>query len=174
MKRSSYLAVVALVFVSTIHAFAQFNKGDKLLNLGLGFNSYFNGGLPLHGSFEVGVTDEVSVGASLDYLTYRYRVGGVNYGFNSTYIGGRASYHFSKLLDLNTPEFDLYGGVAVGIRTFGWRGDAVNGLGDIYDNGFYYGLFAGARYYFEKKIGVFGEVGVGYSGNARAGVSFKF
>jgi hypothetical protein len=174
MKKSFYLLAAAVLLVSSVHSFAQYNKGDKLFNLGLGFNSYFNGGLPLHGSFEVGVTDEISVGASFDYLTYRYRLGGINYGYNSMYIGGRASYHFSELLDLNTPEFDLYGGVALGIRTFGWRGDAVNGLGNMYDNGIYYGLFAGGRYYFEKKIGVFGELGVGYSGNARAGVSFRF
>lgn len=174
MKKSLFLFLAAFLLVCSHAAFAQFNKGDKLLNLGIGVNSYYNGGIPLHASLEVGVTDEISIGGSFDYLGYRYRVGGVNYGFNAMYLGFRGAYHFSELLDLNTPEFDLYAGVSLGFRNFAWSDNAYNGLGGRYGNGVYAGLFVGGRYYFQNNFGAFGEVGAGGSGNARLGLSFRF
>lgn len=169
-----YVFLFFVVFATSQVAVAQFNKGDKLLNLGIGLNSYYSGGIPLHASFEVGVTNEVSVGVSVDYLSHRYRSGGVDYGFNSTYVGLRGAFHFTELLDLKTPEFDLYAGAALGFRSFGWRDDSFNGLGGRYGNGVYLGIFVGGRYYFQNNFGVFGELGAGGSGNARLGVSFRF
>lgn len=173
MKKSLFF-FLGFLFVSTYVAHAQFNKGDKLLNLGIGVNSYYNGGIPLTASLEVGITNEISVGASFDYLGHRYRVGGVDYGFNAMYIGFRGSYHFSELLDLNTPEFDLYAGLNLGFRNFAWNDNGYNGLGNAYGNGIYAGIFAGGRYYFQNNFGVFGEVGAGGSSNARLGLALRF
>ena len=175
-KRVLFCLPVLLCFFS---ASAQFDKGDKLLNLGIGVNSYYNGGLPLSASFEVGVTDEISVGAGLDYLnyTYNYNFSGTNYkyGFTAIYIGARGSYHFSKLLNLNVKELDIYGGASLGFRNFAWK-DNFNGsnLGGSYGSGVFFGIHVGARYYFVPKVGAFLEVGAGGSSNARVGVAFRF
>ena len=95
-KRVLYLAGL-LCFFSYV-ASAQFKKGDKLLNLGIGVNSYYSGGIPFSSSFEVGVTDQISAGVGLDYLTHNYKIGPTNYGFSALYIGARGSYHFNELL----------------------------------------------------------------------------
>ncbi len=174
MKRYTFLILASILTLLTHVCMAQFNKGDKLINVGIGVNSYYNGGIPFTSSFEVGVTKEISVGASFDYLGYRYRVGGLNYGFSAIYLGLRGSFHFSELLDLDTPELDLYAGAGLGFRSFRWRDGSFNGLDGVYGNGVYLGIFAGARYYLNKGIGLFGEVGAGGSGNARLGVAFRF
>lgn len=174
MKKTMYVLATAFAILWASDAAAQFNKKDVLLNLGAGLNSYYAAGFPLHGSIEVGVTDEVGVGASFDFVGSRYRSGGTYYPFVAMYIGGRGTFHMSELLQLNTPELDLYAGVAVGLRTFAWTDNSVGGLGSIYGNGIYYGIFAGGRYYFDKSFGVFGELGAGYSGNARFGITIRF
>jgi hypothetical protein len=161
----------ALSFFTT-DASAQYKNGDKLLNLGFGINSYYSGGIPLSASFEVGVTDDISVGGGLDYLSYNYS----GYGrFTAVYIGGRGSYHFSRLLNLRNEAVDIYGGLSLGYRSFSWNDNyAGPGLGNTYSSGLFLGIHAGARYYFTKKVGGFLELGALGSTNARLGVAFKF
>src|SRR5882757_8920771 len=79
-------------------AYAQYQKGDKLLNLGIGLNSYYSAGTPLSASFEVGVTDVISVGGLLDYVGNSYGYPGGSTSFSALYIGVRGSYHFNELL----------------------------------------------------------------------------
>ena len=53
----------------TVLAQAQnggFKNGDKLLNLGIGVNSYYDKGSPFGASFEAGITDAISVGGNVD------------------------------------------------------------------------------------------------------------
>ncbi|MBS1508780.1 MAG: hypothetical protein JSS79_19240 [Bacteroidetes bacterium] len=161
----------AISFLST-DAVAQFKNGDKLLNLGFGVNSYYTGGIPLSASFEVGVTDDISVGGGLDYLSYNYS----GYGrFTAIYIGGRGSYHFSRVLNLRNEAVDIYGGLSLGYRSFSWNDRYIGpGLGNVYGSGLFLGIHAGARYYFTKKVGGFLELGALGSTNARLGVAFKF
>lgn len=169
------ICLVGLICLFSYTAQAQYAKGDKLLNLGIGVNSYYNGGIPLSASFEVGVTDAISVGAGFDYLNYNYRIGGAKYGFSILYIGARGSYHFNELLNLSIEELDLYGGASVGFRSFNWKDNSPNsGLGGSYDNGVFLGIHVGARYYFKPSIGAFLEVGAGGSSNAKLGVAFRF
>ncbi len=174
MKTILLFFVSAFFYLVAHQAVAQFNKGDKLLNLGIGVNSYYNGGIPLSASLEVGISDVISLGGGLDFLTYNYNVSGVNYGFTAIYIGGRGSYHFNQLLELNVKELDVYGGASLGFRNFSWRDkNNVTGLSNNYGSGLFLGIHVGARYYFAPKVGVFLEVGAGGSGNARVGVAFK-
>ncbi len=153
---------------------AQYKNGDKLLNLGFGLNSYYSGGIPLSASFEVGVTDDISVGGGLDYLSYRYGVAGTDYSFNALYIGGRGSYHFNRLLNLKNESIDIYAGLSLGYRSFSWSGYNGPGLGNAYGSGLFLGVHAGVRYYFTKSVGGFLELGALGSSNARLGVAFKF
>lgn len=166
-------SLLLLVFNSN-SAHAQFNKNDKLLNVGIGVNSYYNGGIPLSSSFEVGITDDISVGAGLDYLSYRYNTLGTKYGFSALYLGARGSYHFSKLLNVRDEALDIYGGASLGYRRFTWRdNNTFTGLGNSYGSGLFLGIHVGARYYFAPKVGGFFEVGAGGSSNARLGLAFR-
>jgi hypothetical protein len=148
-------------------------KGDKLLNVGVGINSYYSGGIPLGASFEVGITDDISVGGNVDYLSYKYKTLG-NFKFTALYFGARGSYHFNTLLNIDNEKVDLYGGVTLGYRVFSWKDDySGEGLKSSYGSGLYLGILAGGKYYFASNIGAFAELGAIGSTNARIGVAFK-
>lgn len=167
-----FLLIGAAFIFNTPAAYSQFENGDKLLNLGIGLNSYYSGGIPLGASFEVGITDEISVGGSASFLSHTYFG---NDKFTAIYIGGRGSYHVNKLLQLNNDKLDLYAGAALGYRSFSWSNDYYGGsLGGSYGSGIYFGGFIGGRYYFANNIGAFLELGAGGSSNANLGVTFKF
>ena len=170
-----FLLVGCLVLLSG-SAFAQYEKGDKLLNVGIGVNSYYNGGIPFGASFEVGVTDEISVGGSVDYLSHNYgNVFGNDWRFTAIYIGARGSYHFNELLNLSNENIDIYGGLTLGYRSFSWSDSGFGtGLSSSYGNGVFLGIYAAGRYYFSEKVGAFLEVGAVGSTNAKLGVAFKF
>jgi hypothetical protein len=157
-------------------ASAQYKKGDNLLNLGFGLNSYYSGGIPVSAIFESGVSKDISFGGGIDYLSYHYGYFGYSYSFSSVYIAARASYHFNELLNLNTNKVDVYGGLSLGYRSFSWSDNNVNGngLNGNYGSGLYLGVHAGGRYYFNNKVAGFLELGALGSTNARIGVTFKF
>ena len=170
--KKTILTLVA-IFSLSIFSFAQngaFSNGDKLLNLGIGLNSYYSGGNPLGASLEFGITDDISVGANIDYLSTKYN----GYKFSAFYFGARANYHFNELLEINNDQVDLYGGLSIGYRSFSWK-DNVYGssLGKTYSSGTYAALIVGGRYYFSDNIGAFMELGVGGATNAHIGVAFK-
>lgn len=176
MNKKSVFCLVSAFLVFSFAAQAQFNKGDNLLNLGVGINSYYSGGFPLTGSFEVGISDEVSIGAGFDYLSHRYAYPGGNWNFTAMYFGGRGSFHLTELLELGVKEMDLYAGLGLGFRVFDWRDSysfGTVGFGNQYGNGIYLGVYAGIRYYISEKVGFFGEFGVGGSSNAKVGVAFR-
>jgi hypothetical protein len=72
-------------------------------------------------------------------------------------------------------NLDLYAGPALGYRVSsfsdpdGWSGSYNDGYG----SGVFFGVFAGARYYFKPTMGVFAEVGYNAS-PLKAGIAFKF
>jgi len=178
MKKTIF-TIIALIAISSV-ALAQqkeaFSKGDKLLNLGVGVNSYYSGGMPVGASFEVGVSDAISVGVNFDYLSHKYDFGyGISDKFTALYFGGRCSYHLDKVFDINSDKFDVYVGAALGYRSFTWN-DTYSGsdLGNSYGSGIYLGGYVGGKYYFNNNIGAFVELGEIGSTNARLGVAFKF
>lgn len=174
MKKQLFFFACILLLLLSNSTFAQFNKNDKLLNVGIGVNSYYSGGIPLSSSFEVGITDDISVGVGLDYLSHRYDAFGIKYGFSALYLGARGSYHFSKLLNVRDEALDIYGGASLGYRRFTWRdNNSFVGLGNSYGSGLFLGIHVGARYYFAPKVGGFFEVGAGGSSNARLGLAFR-
>ena len=88
-------------------ASAQYRKGDNLLNIGIGLNSYYQGGVPLSVIYEAGVSDDISFGGGIDYLSYHYAWGGTDNSYTATYIGLRGSYHFSKLFNVRDKNWDI-------------------------------------------------------------------
>ncbi|NOS92593.1 MAG: hypothetical protein HOP30_11765 [Cyclobacteriaceae bacterium] len=177
-KRISSVVVIVVAIVTSLNAQSQIKKGEKLLNIGFGVNSYYNGGIPLSAILEVGVTPQITVGGGIDYLSYDY---GYNYStrrsFTALYIGARGSYHFNELLKINDNRFDVYGGLSLGYRSFSWSDNYNNsyyGLDSNYGSGIFLGIHIGGRYYFTDHIGGFLELGGLGSTNARIGVTFKF
>lgn len=177
MKRTILLAT--FTFISCIICMAQnggFAKGNKLLNIGIGVNSYYSGGIPFGASFEVGVSDNISFGGNIDYLSNTYNYGTYSWKFTALYIGLRCSYHVNELLNIENEKIDLYGGATLGYRSFKWK----NGYDDSYDlsgsygNSIYLGAYVGGKYYFSNKVGAFAELGAIGSTNARVGIGFKF
>ncbi|MFN8253055.1 MAG: hypothetical protein U0V75_14400 [Ferruginibacter sp.] len=181
MKR--VLLTCTLVAVTGLSIHAQkgggFAKGDKLLNAGIGLNSYYSGGIPAGVSLELGISDVLSVGANADYVSSTYKYSGwgiaVKEKFTSLYLGARLSYHANEILNINNDKVDLYAGATAGFRSFSFRNNySSDGLASAYSNGVFIGAYIGGRYYFTGKIGGFAELGAIGSTNARIGAAFKF
>ena len=175
MKKIIILFFMMISMAIVSNAQNAFQQNDKLLGVGLGLNSYYNGGSPVGVSYEIGVTDNISVGGSFDYIskTYEY-AGAADTKFSTFYLAARASYHLNRLIQLNTDNVDLYGGAALGYRSFTWSNPYFgSALDNNYNSGLYLGLYVGGKYYFSHSVGVFLEVGAVGSTNARVGLGFK-
>lgn len=176
MKRKVLLLLcIGIMSLSSWSQDAAFNKGDKLLNVGIGVNSYYSGGIPIGASFEIGINDQFSVGPNIDFLSTKYGGAGSSFKFTALYIGARASWHANEALNISNPKIDLYLGPTIGYRVFSWKDD-YNGstLKDSYGSGIYIGGFLGGKYYFNEKLGGFVELGAIGSTNARLGLAVKF
>ena len=176
MKKIHFTFLLVLGLLAGTQSFAQYAQGDKLLNVGVGLSAYYGGGLPIGASFEYGVTDDISVGAQIDYYSWGYNFGaGYRYRYTFLPVAVRGSYHVNKLLNLNNDKLDLYGGAALGyyISSFsdnsGYSGIYYNDYG----NRILFGIHLGARYYFKPTLGGFAELGYGVSA-LKIGVAFKF
>ncbi len=178
-----------LLFVAVVFSLTQmlaqestFAKGDKVLNLGIGFGGRYTGsGMttsvpPLSASFEVGVKDgvlekgSIGVGGMLAYSAHKWEYAGWGWKYTSIVIGARGSFHY-PLVD----KLDTYTGLLIGydISTSTEYGTAS---GYDYDNsygGFTYAWFVGARYYFSDAFAAFAELGVGVT-IFNVGVALKF
>lgn len=170
-----FLLSLALSFSVAAQEYG-YNKGDKLINLGIGINSYYDAGIPLSVSYETGITDRVSAGASFDYLSNKYNPGSqLSYKFTSLYFGLRASYHVNELLNIKQEKVDLYGGATIGYRSFKWADNfSGNNLSNSYGSGIFLGGYIGGKYFFTPRIGAFTELGAIGSTNARLGLALKF
>lgn len=108
-----------------------------------------------------------------DWNTYYYE-----HNWTSLMLAGRAAYHWDVL---NSEKAEVYAGVIIGARmsiynyeTNDPRPENKNAY-KVANSFAYpaYSLFAGARWYFAKNVGVYGEVGYGIS-YITGGLSFKF
>lgn len=167
---TTIFALVTLLAVSQ-NSFGQaFQKGDKLLNATVGLNSYYSRGLPIGASFEVGILDNISVGGSFDFTSWKYP--GTDYGYTFLYFGARGSYHVGELLKINSDKFDPYGGVGLGYYSAKYNGGSSLYSGSYGSNLYFFG-FIGGRYYFADKFGAVLELGGGGVSNIKAGITLK-
>ena len=163
MKKSiSMLAGgLLLLVISQSNVFAQdaVTKGDFLLSPFIGGPYvYAGGGISLGVNGEYAFTDEISGGGYLAFTRWDYGYIGSNVAYNFFDFGVRASYHFAKLLKVPNNKFDPYAGAQLGFVASSYTNETF-GYSDPYDGGVRAGLYAGARWFFNEKIGVFGEVG---------------
>lgn len=154
--RTKKMLFVVLFLVGSLTTFAQsYAKGDNTLGAGIGVGfAYYGGmgGIPLYAAFDHGFTDDISGGLSLGYW-------GKNYSgmkFSSIFVSARASYHLNKVLDLESEKLDVYTGGGLSYRTFSVSDDTWSGN---YGSGVDVTLHFGARYWFNKNFGAFGELG---------------
>jgi hypothetical protein len=172
----STLIVIAVLGITSQSAFAQYEKGDKLVNVGIGLGTFglYGNGVPINVSAEYGFTDQISGGLYAAIVSTKYLGGDWRYSY--VYVGPRASYHFNELLKLNIDKLDIYGGAGIYLRTYSakWKG------GGTYNNDYKTSytdvvpsVHAGARYYFKPAISGWAEVGYGAS-PLQLGISFKF
>lgn len=149
----------------------RYDKGDVLLNLGVGVGyTYFGGGVPVVLSADFAVNDVITVGPFLGYTSWGgYR----SFRYSATDIGVRGSYHFSELFEIRNEEVDVYGGLALGYSITSTNYDYGSfGFSDPYPNRVIFGLHAGVRYFFAPKVAGFAELGFGQAVLA-VGLTFK-
>lgn len=169
---TSFLALVSIVCFQN-STFAQFDKGFKKVNIGVGLGS-----LGANASVEYGIMDDLGVGLFASYE--RPSTGligaalGVRYSYNEISIGPRAAYHLNRVLNMKDDKFDLYVAGGVLYRHVSYPYDYYYGSGLKSSYG-YINLLArvGAGFQFTDNLAGFAELGSGGSW-IQAGISFKF
>lgn len=111
-----------------------------------------------------------------DYYGYNYGTYYYEHHWNYMNIAARAAYHWDVL---NFRRGEVYGGVMIGLRiqTYSFSTNDPNpnnayrlSQGSVYPS---FSIFAGARWYFVKSVGLFAEAGYGIT-YLNGGFSFKF
>lgn len=197
MKKLKLFVLTLLPFMAGAQSF---QKSQLDLNLGVGIGSTFatanyRNAFPVSASLDYGVTDNISVGGYLGFATAAWKFYGwdyCNYGngagnrfyYEDTYrwtyyiVGVRGAFHFAEFI--KNDKVDLYAGLMLGdnIAHSTWSTNSPcpdHGYywGGSSQGGFIFSGFAGCRYRFTDKVGVFAEIGYGVS-YLNLGVNFKF
>ncbi|MGZ3885211.1 MAG: hypothetical protein ACXVP0_11390 [Bacteroidia bacterium] len=108
-----------------------------------------------------------------NYGTYYYQ-----HHWNYMSIAARGAYHWDVL---NSKRAEVYAGMLIGLRiqTYSYTSDDpdpnINNANRLSQGSVYpaFSVFAGARWYFVPRVGLYAEVGYGIS-YATGGFSFKF
>ena len=140
-----------------------FQKGDIVAHAGIGLGSTYSFGglgLPLGGGVEFGITDNIGVGGDIGFVSAS--------GLTIFYIGPKGYYHFNDLLNLDSDELDVYGGLRILSRHF----SVGEGIFGVSASGIYPGLHVGGRYFFSESLGAYAELGNSY-GWLKVGVCLK-
>ena len=186
MKNS--LLILVFVTFSVSQLFGQeptFSKGDRVLNLGLGFGttlytgSYYKSQVPpLSASFEIGVADNIiddkgsiGVGGYLGYSSYKYEVSGWGWKYSNLMIGARGNFHYPFV-----DKLDTYTGLMLGYNISSSKEFGDIGFGNNYNatsGGLVYSWFIGGRYYFKDNFAAMLELGYGVT-YLNLGVALKF
>lgn len=179
-----FLLIIGL-FSMTILSGARptFTRGDKVINLGVGFGSGFYSGYgyktvipPLSTSFEVGIKKGVieqgslGLGGYVAYSTFEesYLTWGVKY--KDIIVGARVAFHYPLVKKL-----DSYAAMVLGYNISSDMPYGDYTADDSYKThgGITYSFVIGGRYYFLKKVAAFAELGVGIT-YVNFGMAFKF
>lgn len=176
-----FLLVVMFACSSILVHAQQFNVGDNVGSLGIGFGSSLahrfgssGPGIALqleHGMWDVEGPGTISLGGYLGYNSFssRYGIPGSIYSYKvrSSYmiLGVRSAYHYHGL---DIKELDLYGGLMLSLniysesRTSDFNGNYVY-VGPDAGTSLSPSLYVGARYYFTENLAAYGELGYGIS-----------
>ena len=178
MKKLLLVLSVALLSITQLLAQeSTFKKGDKVLNLGIGFGntyygSYYTSQMPaISASFEVGVADNIlekgsiGVGGLMSFSSAKY----TNYYKTTNFIiGARGTFHYPLVSKLDT-----YTGLLIGYNFFNFSYYDNYAGADLSESGGEFAWFVGARYYFSESFAAMGELGVGTT-ILTLGIALKF
>ncbi len=163
------VAILCCIFAENTQAQA-FQKGTKNLNAGLALGY----GIGINASVDVGIHELISVGAVGAFTTSNYGYGYGHFRRNSIAFGVRGAVHIGKFVNeaigIDDNKFDPYVGVTGGFRIVKYD-DAYSNFYSGVGTGIIGGAYAGARYYFKEKLGVYAEAGFPYTS---IGVTLKF
>jgi hypothetical protein len=185
MKRLALLFLVVAFAMTQLQAQeSTFVKGDKVLNLGIGFGSglytgtYYKTSVPpISASFEVAVKDgvldkgSIGVGGYLAYSQHKWDYNGWGWKYSNLFIAARGTFHYPLVKKLDT-----YTGLALGynIAHSSEYGTAIPGYDyNATSGGLLFAWFVGGRYYFSNSFAAMAELGVGIV-YLNLGVAFKF
>lgn len=168
MKRLFSISLALILFIAQLTAQkSTFNKGDKVLNLGLGLgatyynNSYISSSPALTASFEVCVVDgliddkgSIGVGGYFAYSSAKSE----DYKTSNLIFGARGSFHY-PLVD----KLDTYSGLMIGYNVFTHKYYNSNPANQGSSSGLASAWYIGARYYFNEKFSAMAELGYGTS-----------
>jgi hypothetical protein len=173
MKRILLISMLLVIAVSLSFSQMAYNKGDQVVNLGIGLGgfagAYGSGGIAITGGYENAINENISLGGVLGYSSSSYDYGwGDSWKFTYILIAARGAYHVDLL---HNPKIDTYGGILLGYNIVSFSGPNVT----YYSPGTSYlefGLFAGGRYYFDPHWAVQAELGYGL-GILNIGIAYK-
>ncbi len=174
MKKVFTVLCFSMIFFAAqnVSAQAEIDKGNVLLNGGLGFGYYYAGGVPILFSADFAINDAITIGPYLGFTSWRRNYFGYRWSYTFIDFGARGAYHFSKHIDNMTEKLDLYGGVMLGYRITSYSYSGAIDLDNDYPSALTAGLFGGARYYFTDRFAAYGELGYGVA-PLMLGVTFK-
>lgn len=168
-----FVCVIAMVFsASFASGQGRYDKGDVLLNAGIGLGYYYAGGVPILVSGEFAVNDVISVGPYFGYTSYNYGYFASGYKFSFIDFGVRGSYHFNELFEIRNEKIDVYGGAFLGYVVSTYPREFKDYNIDPYPGRVRLGIHAGIRYFFAESIAGYAELGAGIA-PLSLGLTFK-
>lgn len=161
MKKLVLISILSL-FISSTYSQTAYQIGDNQINFGI----YVGKGFGFYGSYERGITDNISAGAELgigvrnefygNYGYSDYNFSQSNYRFT---VNGQ--YHFAQLVGISE-EWDLYGGLDIGYSIWTKSNDTPAEVAyNWYTSSFLIGINGGARWFWNEQWGVNAEIGGG-------------
>lgn len=162
MKRVKiiFLQIVIILIISTAINAQTFKINDNVLNLGIGAGYVWSVDGSVWPAFSVSYERGIKSVEDIGVLSLGF-TGGFQHAYfkdlswTDFIVGARFAFHLNAL---DIENFDLYGGIPIGLRFFSkveyTPTEKVKGY-----VGPYLGIFIGARYYIDKKWGMFCEIG---------------
>lgn len=169
----------------------SFDRTSGLLSFGIGFPNRSGAGYDYWGGdskrmgigpgyikYEHGIMDEIGIGGYVAAAASRYKHGPDRRYTDRTIavsVGAMGYYHFNKLIPVR--KLDVYAGVGLGFRQLSYSyDDDYNGFDEDDRSDFdVMPLFkVGARYYFTKVFGLYGEAGYDNMSDVNLGITLRF
>ncbi|MGA9364246.1 MAG: hypothetical protein WBW16_07750 [Bacteroidota bacterium] len=168
---TSVVVVAVLLCMVTASSQAQYVMGKSYLGprIGIGVNG---SSLAIGAGYEYGVTEDISVGALIDYYQWSYTAF-AGFGGKYTYIvfGAQGNYHFGKLLKWDS-KLDPFAGLVLGYENISWKWDNQVFTGySASSSGLVFGGQAGLRYFVSPSVALYGQAGFGIT-YLKVGVDF--
>lgn len=157
------MLTVAALFTFTIQSQNVFNKGDFMLNVGIGAPHSFGFIPTVNFSGEFGVIPTGDIGLVSFGGLAEFQLGDDGNIFPRFYVGPRAAWH---LLTFISTEFDVYAGAGFGIVINGNGLDKNSGVDSQAD------AFVGGRWMFSPGMGLFVEIGYSGLSSGKFGLTF--